>query len=254
VNALGGGKAIAFCASNVEDYLPVLEYKSKVAARKSERAAQTAERLNDPKFRAGWSESYTAVIERKAAGQARAAKTRAKAGDIFTQTADEIRKDLAAIRAKGITGPIPACVYRTTGKYGDRLKSAEKRANVSHERFHADARREEYKLGVPRHSCDSKIAKVLEPLFDPELVRFSRTYWSPSGRASAEEILARAEEVIHACNASTSDCTEVIGRVNDWFVSKKKPELAQSFVEAVAGVKAKHATPLAAFRAACKVK
>lgn len=254
VNALGGGKAIAFCAKNVEDYIPLLEYKSALSARKAARAKAAEAHYANPELVARYGQQYAESLAKKAKSSARSAKTREKAGDIFMQTADEIRKDLAAIRAQGITGPIPACIYRTTGKWGDRLASAEKRANVNHERFHADARRAEYRLGVPNYSCDSGIPKALEPLLDPALVAFSRTYWSPHGRAAGEEVLARAEEVIHACDASTADCSEVIGRVNDWFVSKRKPELAQSFVEAVAAVKAKYAKPIAAFQAACKVK
>jgi hypothetical protein len=254
VNAIGGGKAIAFCAKSVEDYFPVLEYQSRVAARKAERAKSAAERLNDPAFRDKWGAAYADAIDRKAKGQARAAKTREKAGDIFAQTLAEMQKDLAAVRAKGITGPIPVCIYRATGKWGDRLKTAEKRATVNHERFHADARREEYKLGVPSYSCDSGIAKAMAPMLDAPLVEFSRRYWTPHGRAAGEEILARAEEVIHACDASTEDCSEVIGRVNDWFVSKRRPELAQSFAEAVAAVKARHGRPIDVFRSACKVR
>lgn len=254
VNALGGGKAVAFCAKNVEDFLPALEYKSRLSARKAERAKDRETHFSNPEVIARYGQQYAEAFAKRAKSEARSAKTREKAGDIFSQTADEMRKDIAAIRAKGITGPIPACIYRATGKWGDRLRSAEKRATVHHERFHADARRTEHKLGVPNYSCDRGIAKAMSPLLDDALVEFSRRYWSPSGRAAGEEVLARAEEVIHACDASSSDCAEVLGRVNDWFISKKKPELALSFAETVAGVKVKHGRPIDAFVAACKVK
>jgi hypothetical protein len=257
VNALGGGKAVAFCSSDVEKFLPMLEYQSRRAAYKAGTAKATAARMAAPEYVESYEkygERYAEAAAKRAKSAARTATARAKKGDIFEQTAAEMRQDIAAIRAQGIRGPIPACVYRSTGKWGDRLKTAEKRATVHHERFHADARREEYKLGVPNYSCDARIAKVMEPMLDASLVEFSRRHWSPHGRAAGEEILARAEEVIHACNTSTEDCTEVIGRINDWFVSKKKPELAQSFVEAVAAVKLRHSKPLEVFRAACKVR
>jgi len=254
VNALGGGDAIAFCAKNVELYIPSLEYKALLADRKATRSKNAQAHYADPGMIARYGERYAELFEKKAKGQARSAKLGENKGNAFRDMAAEIRRDVAAIRAQGITGPIPACVYRTTGKWGERLETAEKRATVHHERFHADARRMEYKLGVSTHSCDDGIIKAMEPLLDKELVDFSRRYWSPHGKAAGEEVLARAEEVIHACDASSKDCSEVLGRVNDWFLSKKQPQLAQSFVEAVAGVKMKHGRPIDAFAKACKVK
>lgn len=235
---------VAYCIKDVEaGLLANLDYQAELAAWEAERAR----RRTQIRYQVGEQAKKAILAEKQAA-------TKSKASSIFRQTADEIRKDLAAIRAKGITGPIPVCVYRTSGKYGDKaLKTAEARATRFHERFHADSRREEYKLGVEPYSCDAGVKAVLGGELDPDLVAFSRTYWSPSGRAANEEILARVEEVENACAGDGADCNDVFARINDWFVSKGKPELAKKFYAVTRAVKKTHGSPLATFRAACKV-
>jgi hypothetical protein len=242
---------IAFCMKDVEELLPYLDQQAAFSAMKAKRLESRGENYASVAASNEW---YREAAEKKAKAAARSAKTKAKAGDVYSQVADEMRKDVAAIRAQGITGPIPVCVYRTSGKYGDKaLKSAEARANRHHERFHADSRRVEYREGVPHYGCDANIASVLDGALDPALTAFSRTYWSPNGKASNEEILARVEETMEACGGSGEDCADVMGRINDWFVGKRKPELAASFVQATAAVKAKHGGPLEVMKKACRV-
>jgi hypothetical protein len=252
-NKLGTGakSAIALCFSNVEDVLPYILRQGMTASSKAKRMeSRSAAYSTSTNTESGY---WASVAESRAKTAARSAKLQAKAGDVFEQTAAEIQKDLAALRAQGITGPIPMCAYRTSGKYGDKaLKSAEARANRHHERFHADARRAEYKAGAKPHACDGNITTVLGSDLDPELYAFSRRYWSPSGRAAAEEILARVEEAEQSCGNESGDCGDVLGRVNDWFISKGKPELATSFAQAVLAVKAKHGGPLEVMKKACR--
>jgi hypothetical protein len=261
--------AIAYCMRDVEsNLLPYLDYQSSLAARKAEREKRRAEFhrelvVKDEEARAeaiarGYAvDRVPSTSIRSAAIAERTAKTRAKAGDIFKQTADEIRKDLAEIRAQGITGPIPACVYRTSGKYGDKaLKTAEARANRFHERFHADTRRVEYRANRPHHDCELDMARELGADLDPELRGFSADYWTTRGIAPVEEILARVEEVQNACSGDedAEACGQVMGRVNDWFISKKKPELAASFAKTVTGVKRRFSSPLEVVKKACKIR
>ena len=253
-NSLGKGakETIAFCMKDVEELVGYVDYQASVAERKATRSAKMQEHYGTVAQRDEW---YRAAAEKRAASAARAAKTKAKAGGLFSEMAAEIRKDVAAIRARGITGPIPVCVYRTSGKYGDKaLKTAEARANRFHERFHADTRRAEYRANRPHHDCELEMAKVLGDDLDPELRAFSATYWTPRGRAAVEEILARVEEVHQTCyGEDTSGCSDVIGRVNDWFIAKKKPELAASFIRATTAVKKRFSSPLKLVEKACAV-
>ena len=250
--AKGAKDTIAFCMQDVEELVGYVDYQASVAERKATRSAKMQEHYDTVAAKGGYTGS---VAESRAASAARSAKTKAKAGGLFAQVAEEMRQDVAAIRAQGITGPIPVCVYRTSGKYGDKaLKTAEARANRFHERFHADTRRAEYKAGRPHHDCELEMAKVLGDDLDPELRAFSATYWTNRGRAAVEEILARVEEVHQTCyGEDTSGCSDVIGRVNDWFVSKRKPELAASFIRATTAVKKRFSSPLKLVEKACAV-
>jgi hypothetical protein len=252
---------IAFCIRDVEQLLPYLEQRARLEAAKAKRLEFQSTAFTDPlgpyasalgPGKGGYLES---VLESRGKTKARSAKTKEKASSILMDTVAEIRKDVAAIRKSGVAGPIPVCVYRTSGKYGDKaLKTAEARANRHHERFHADSRRVEYREGQPHYGCDANIASVLGGALDPALTAFSRTYWSSSGRASNEEILARVEETMEACSGSGEDCNDVMARINDWFVAKRKPELAASFVQATAAVKAKFKKPINAMTAACRLR
>jgi len=254
VTAVSDKQTVAFCARDAESFIDKLEYQSRMAERKAERAKSFAERLNDPKLRERYGETYAAALDKKAKGQERAAKTKEKAGSEIKQTLDEIRKDVEELRAQGVKGPIPMCMYRTTGRYGKGLKSAEQKATVNHERFHAESRREEVKAGVNPYSCDANVAKVLEGDLSPELLAFSRRHWSSRGLATAEEILARIEEVNGACGIDDREgCDAVVGRINDWFVMEKRPELAVEFAKVTLSVKAKHGSARDVMRAACRI-
>ena len=193
-NQMGKGakSTIAFCMRDVEQLLPYLDQQAKFSEMKAQRLESRGASYASMVEQGGYMAS---VAEGRAKTAARSAKTKAKAGGLFAQTAAEIRKDIAEVRAQGIAGPIPVCMYRTSGKYGDKaLKTAEARANRHHERFHADSRREEYRQGVPHYGCDAGVSKVLGSDLDPNLLQFSRVYWSMNGKAAAEEILARVEE------------------------------------------------------------
>ena len=265
-SASNAKKSIAYCMRDVEaGLLGYLEYQSAVSLRKAERELRRAELHRELDVK-----SQQAVDELAARGErvvpptgksallaARRAGSKAKAGDIFKQTADEIRKDIAEIRAKGITGPIPACVYRTSGKYGDKaLKSAEAKATRDHERFHADVSRAEYRANQVPHGCELQMAKLLGNDLDPELRGFSADYWTNRGVAPVEEILARVEEVNKACYSSEQSheaCNSVGSRINDWFIGKRRPELAASFSRVVAAVGNRFGTPLDVAKKACSV-
>lgn len=254
-NALGSNtrNVIAGCFRDVEKVLPNIDRQAAIAARKASSASLVAERITGPDFTDLWGPEYAARLQERGKSKAKTAKSKSKASDIFTQTAAEIRKDVAELRAKGVTGPIPMCVYRTSGKYGDKaLKSAEARANRSHERFHADARREEYKAGRQHAECDDNIRSVL-PELDQSLLTFSQMNWAPGQRTAAEEILARVEEVQHACAASSEDCAVVGARINDWFIAKKRPQLAEAFMRVTDAVKARFSSPIGVVKAACRV-
>jgi hypothetical protein len=253
VTAVSNKQTVAFCARDAESFISTLEYQNLLAERKAARAKSFAARLNDPTLREQYGETYAAVLDKKAKGQERAAKTKEKAGSEIKQTLDEIRKDVAELRAQGIKGPIPMCMYRATGRFGKGLKAAEQKATVNHERFHAESRREEVKAGVNPYSCDANVAKVLAGDLPPELLAFSRRHWT-TGRAAAEEILARVEEVNGACGIDDrAGCDAVVGRINDWFLGQGKPELAGEFAKVTLSVKAKHGSSRDVMRAACRI-
>jgi len=250
--AKGAKDTIAFCMKDVEQLVGYVDYQAALAERKAARATKAEAFYSNTELLERYAED---ILSRRAKSSARTAKTKAKASGIFAETAAEIRKDVAAIRAQGITGPIPVCIYRTTGKHGGDLKTAEQRANRHHERFHADTRREEYKAGREPYACDSGIASVLGTALDPALTAFSRKHWVGfGGRAVNEEILARVEEVSNECGEGKDGCAKVAGRINDWFIGKKQPELAASFAKAAATVQARFSSPLGVVKAACKVK
>lgn len=252
--AKGAKDTIAFCLRDVEELVGYVDSQADLAERKSARSARMQEHYGTVAQKDAY---FREIAEKRATAAARAVKTKAKASGLFAKVAAEIRKDVAAIRAQGITGPIPACVYRTSGKYGDKaLKTAEARANRFHERFHADTRREEHKAGRGYHDCELDMAKVLGPDLDTELRGFSADYWTVRGRAPVEEILARVEEVQNACSGDedAEACGQVMGRINDWFISKRKPELAAAFTRVTAATKARFSSPLGVVRAACKLR
>lgn len=254
VTALSDKQTVAFCSRDAESFISQLEYQNLLAERKAARAKQFAARLNDPVLREGYGETYSAILDKKAKSLERAAKTKEKAGNEIQQTLAEIRKDIDALRAQGIKGAIPMCVYRSSGRYGKGLMAAEQKATVHHERFHADSRRIEVNAGVEPYACDAKVANVMGEDMDPELLAFSRRHWSAHGRATAEEVLARIEESILACDSGDKEgCSSVVGRVSDWFVAYKRPELAGSFLRALVTIKAKHGSPRDVMKAACRL-
>jgi hypothetical protein len=250
VNALSDKQTVAFCSRDAESFISRLEYQNLLAKQKAASSKADAAFMADFLFRDKWDESEVDWIKKKAKGHERSAKTKEKAGNIIQQTITEIRKDIDAIRAEGIKGPIPMCVYRSSGRW---LKDVEQRVAVPHERFHADSRRIEINAGIVPYACDANVSKVLGADLDPELIEFSRRHWASGDRAVAEEILARIEEVETACAGEGDDCSAVVDGISRWFRTHQKPELDDSFHHAMRVIAAKHGSPRDVMKAACRL-
>jgi len=263
---------IAFCAQDGDNLLRYVAYEALKAERKTAQATRVAElttqRVDDPtsgltaEGRKLWDTdpAFRKRIEDAfAKGKKRSEnliKRRAKAGGNLGDFAKDLEQELAKLRRNGVTGPIPVCIHRTTGQRGADLPRSHRRSNVIHEDFHANVRRAEHKLGRKYMECSGNVPALLGDDLSPELLAFSRSNWAatPANSRAAEEILARVEEMRMSCKRSNEDCIETAQRIGEWFVARKKPELAEAFARVRGAVLARYTTPLNLVKAACKVR
>lgn len=219
VDAMGARKAMAFCQGDVEQFVknvrstirresakvnPVesdIQFWTEIMrqrqmegdAKKAEYAALMIERLK----------AKTATVS-----SSRGAKTAASKASTLTDVLDEIEREVAQLRSMGVRGPIPVCVYRSSGKKG-RAGDWQLIQNQSHERFHAAVRRLEVSMGARHHGFSSALDKAFKEEFGNDGWFLSYTLkWANTPDTIIEELLARVEEQALACVHSTDACRE----------------------------------------------
>lgn len=140
-------------------------------------------------------------------------KDRARKADVMEAFAQVLERDLGKLRAGGVEGPIPVCLFRGTGKFADESRER-RRAVAIHERFHADVRRAEVRLGarIDKGDC-AKTARSLwrerlGDVGDRALAESALARWGDA----LEELLARTEEVRKSCLRSDVQCAETRAR------------------------------------------
>jgi hypothetical protein len=248
-DALGGKGNYAFCYPDAERVLAKLVAHADYSKAKAARATDEARRIENLR-NYGYDEKTIAAEAKKRAAKA---KRESKAGSAFTDFVTGIQKDVARLRRNGVTGSIPLCVNRTSGKRGAKRPAALRRATATHERFHADARRVEVDAGLTKpFECWESLDASLGEAYTPALRRYSfLRYADGKPRLAAEELLARVEEVRKACwvgKRKAKDCDPLISDI----VKHMDMATAQDFVKLATSVKTVYGTPLNAVRAAVR--
>lgn len=166
-------------------------------------AARSADWLAQNASRYGVSESR---IEQKV-------KDRTRKAGVMAAFAQVLERDLGKLRAEGVEGPIPVCLFRGTGKFAEESRER-RRAVATHERFHADVRRAEVRLGAELDKGDC--AWTARALWRARLGETGNRALAASGLANwgdpLEELLARTEEVRKSCLRSDAQCAETRAR------------------------------------------
>lgn len=251
---IGGTGNYAYCVADAENLIKSAMVRGAHASAKASIAAGRESRI-----KALTPYGYTQeIIERESKKAASKAKREAKAGNAFVDLAKEVRREIDHLRAQGVKGPIPACITRSSGKRGSELPRHFRRANATHERFHADARRVEADGGVEAYACYKRMDELTHPYVGTSPVRYYSlvNFAQMKSKWATEELLARVEEVRKACDTKKGtkqgDCEPTIANIVKYM---NEPE-AKGFLELVRGVKKDYGTPLNVVRAAvrsCKV-
>lgn len=251
---IGGTGNYAYCVTNAEDMTKAVMVHSARAQAKSSIAIQR-ERVIKNLTPYGYTQE---IIDREAKKAAAKAKREAKAGNVFVDLAKEVQGEIEKLRARGVRGPIPVCITRGSGKRGSELPRFFRRANATHERFHADARRIETDAGVDAYSCYKGMDAITGPYIDTTPLRHHALvhFANMKSKLATEELLARVEEVRVACERKkgikAGECAPTIANIVKYM---REPE-ARGFIELARGVKKDYGTPLNVVRAAvrsCKV-
>lgn len=248
-DAIGGKKNYAFCYPDVEHIVAKLAAYANYSKAKAARSTDEAHRIDNLR-NYGYDEKTIAAEAKKRVAKA---KREAKAGNAFAQFIAEIESDVARLRSAGVTGAIPVCVNRSSGKRGSERPAPLRRATATHERFHADARRVEVDAGLTKpFECWQNLDAALGTAYTPALRHYSFiNYADGKPRLAAEELLARVEEVRKACwvgKRQAKDCEPLVSDI----VKRMNMETAKDFVALANSVKATYGTPLNVVRAAVR--
>lgn len=210
--ALTKGQSQAVCFDNAEGLLLLARTKAGREQRASDFEKAYAGKI-DP---AAMSELNVAmgadrVIAAKKRLEKRAATKGKKAGSL-TALVETMTKELYRLRAKGVKGKIPVCLYRSSGKVAE-FPREQRRSTAQHERFHADVRRAEERLGarLDEANCNLQAREALAQVgpATKAALRFSRlAQWG----TPLEELLARTEEIRKSCLKGEKSCEETKGR------------------------------------------
>ena len=175
-NALVGSNAYGFCANDADAYLNMIRYKARTSGG-----------------------SRTTLAQKMGLAAPTPTKRSSGKGASLEAAAKELEADLKRLRDAGVLGPIPLCVYPSTGSKSERDR-ADRRATAIHERFHADVRDVERRLGVQsKDACvTDRMKAVLEDKLGVPLVSDAwrigwDNKWSSDPGRIYEEILARVE-------------------------------------------------------------
>lgn len=211
--------AKAVCFPDHEKLAKVVGSQAKAAGGSAERLAQIALQGGQMGERA-----------------AKMSTSRGRKSDVMEAFQQVLERDLRRLRTAGVEGPIPVCLFRGTGKFAG--ESRERRRSVAtHERFHADVRRAEVRLGAQLDKGDC--ARTARALFRERLGPVGARALEQSVLAqwgdALEELLARTEEVRKACLRSDMECTETQARFASSFTSST-PRGAEFVNQAAAAV------------------
>lgn len=240
VDAMGLRKAMAFCAPDVERFVRNIRitaaeqrakasYAERAAALYQQRGSQSSQYV---------SEEMRGEYESRAAKYAAAAERKRKlAAGKLTSLEDTLKlidDEVAQLRAMGVRGPIPVCVYRASGKKGH-AGDWQVIQNQSHERFHAAVRRLEAQMGARYVGFSGALDKAFKEEFGNDGWFLSYTLkWANKPDTIIEELLARVEEQALACVHSTDACranSEYNAQWIDLFNKKVGNRLPRTYLE-----------------------
>lgn len=220
MDALGLKGAHAACFDSSDSFLRALLYTSAKQERKVRVAARGKE-MYGPGAAAALPEHLRPAAEPEwlQASRARAGKRYERSGKLATAKAaslsdviEKLRREEMKLRERGIKGAIPVCVGRSTGKKAGQQRY-ERRVTAIHERFHADVRRYEARKGIQPHKLERRLQQVLEQEFGvlgAQAIALAQIKkWSPRNTSTAEEVLARVEEIRKSCIRSKADCDAI---------------------------------------------
>lgn len=250
-DGIGGTGNYAFCI-DAEDLLKTAMVRAAYAGSKANRAASEKTRIENLR-NYGYDEATIAAEAKKREARA---KRQSKAGNAFLDLATTVQTEIGKLRAKGVRGPIPVCINRSSGKRGSELPRFSRRANAIHERFHADARRVEVDNGVEKFACYKRLDELTAPYMAGNNLRYHSLsrFAQMKSKLATEELLARVEEVRSACRTKRrkTDCENTL-----LDIVKHMPENeGHAFIALTQGIEKDYGTPLNVFRAAvrsCKV-
>lgn len=197
MESLGLARAMAVCFPNTDEFIRALMY---TAAKEGARL-KTAVRIQEGQF-----------SDRMKTKYARSMKLAQGKAEAILPLIEQVKGEVGFLRANGVEGSIPVCVYRATGKKGGKERF-ERRSTAMHERFHARVRRFEAEKGVQERSLGPRMLKLMEADFGDlgtQAIALARIQkWAQSDRTLAEEILARVEELRQSCVRSKDDCASI---------------------------------------------
>ena len=198
MDSLGYKGAMAVCLPNTESALGNMKLGLHKQARRAERAAKSV---------AYAGEYMTEKAAKSYNRRANIAKNKALS---LVDTVKLLEAEVEKLRARGVAGPIPVCLYRESGKKAGTTRW-ERRSVANHERFHAALRRLEAKHNIGRYGLWRVMGEVLDELPGAWEARAwaSIEGWSKTHESLVEEILARTEEIRKACVRSQADCQDI---------------------------------------------
>lgn len=212
VDAMGLRNAMAFCARDAEALTRNIRMTAAQQRAKATYAERASAAWSQRDSRAYVSEEMRAQYESTAAKYAAAAERKRKlATGKLTSLEDTLKlmeDEVAQLRAMGVRGAIPVCIYRASGKKG-RKGDWQVLQTQSHERFHAAVRRLEASMGARHYGFSGALDQAFKEEFGNDGWFLSYTLkWARVPDVITEELLARVEEQALACAHSTDACRE----------------------------------------------
>lgn len=240
-NAIGMKQALAACFSSTEDFLRAAGWQAAKAGRTAAHRessqtyyAQQEAKLQERQMTEEQRRVYAEAYARAAQTAQRSQKLAKGKADALASTLSLVEKELAELRASGVTGPIPVCVYRASGKMAASTPW-QVLQNQSHERFHAAMRRLEARLGLASKGAYLALDKMMNEVYGDTGIKIATlAKWSSRANTITEELLARVEEQAVACASGTDNCRGNVEYNSKWidFVnSRYKLDIPRTYLE-----------------------
>lgn len=203
--ALTKAKSQAVCFGNAEGLLKFALHKARFQEQSAKWSAERAERVQ---LRPGF-EDRQAYLDDVKKRLKKGASMKAKKADNLTDFTEQLTLEIRRLRENNVRGNIPVCLYRATGKVA-KFPREVRRTEAIHERFHADVRRAEARLGASLD--DRECGQAAKEMFKRDLGDIGQSAYAASVIAQwgtpLEELLARTEEIRKSCLKSEKQCTE----------------------------------------------